>query len=585
MERRLAAILAADVVGYSRLMSEDEAGTLERLKALRKNLVQPSIAKRKGRIVKLMGDGLLAEFSSVVEAVQCAVDIQVQMSRRENGTPDERRIKLRIGINLGDVIVEGSDIYGDGVNVAARLEGLAEPGGICISGASFDAVEGKLDLTFVDMGLQKVKNISKPVHAYFVRLAESTADISSGSSIKDLPPLPDRPSIAVLPFRNMSGDVEQEYFADGMVEEIITALSRIRWLFVIARNSSFTYKGRAVDVKQVGRELGVRYVLEGSVRKTSNRVRISGQLIDTSTGAHLWGERYDRDLADTFALQDEITDSVVGALEPELQRVEQERAARKSPESMGAWDYFMRGMWRFYQFSSDDQVQAERLMRQAIKLDPKHALGHIGLARVLVAKILWGWSDNLEADRQAAHSAGRRAVELDEKEPYGHYTLAWASLLMGQQEVALNEAQKAIDLVPNFALAYFVLGAIRIFLGQFDQASDPIHRAMRLSPHEPLKFYIYNFLALARYHQGHFEEAARIARMGIAVRPFHMLYRTLAASYGQLGLTKEAHAALADLQRLLPKDAARQWEISNPYVDPAHRARLIEGLRKAGQPE
>ena len=295
--------------------------------------------------------------------------------------------------------------------------------------------------------------------------------------------------------------------------------------------------------------LGVRYVLEGSVRKAGNRVRITAQLIDASTGAHLWAERYDRDLADVFALQDEITESVVGAIEPELQRVEELRAARKSPKSMDAWDHYMRGMWRFYQFSSDDLADAEQLMRQSIKLDPKFTLGHIGLARVLVAKIMWGKSENLDADRQAAYAAARRAVELDEREAYGHYTLAWASLLTGRQEAALAEAQKSIDLTPNFALAFFVLGVSRIFLGRFDQASDPIQRAMRLSPHEPLKFVFFNFLALAQYHQGNFEEGARIARMGIDVRHSHMLYRTLAACCGQLGHAVEAEAALAELRR------------------------------------
>ncbi|HYM99307.1 MAG TPA: hypothetical protein VET25_06155, partial [Aestuariivirgaceae bacterium] len=424
--------------------------------------------------------------------------------------------------------------------------------------------------------------IARPVRAYRVTWDQTDTPEAGSPRPSVALTLHDKPSIAVLPFTNMGGDPEQEYFADGICEDIITALSRSRWLFVIARNSSFTYKGRAVDVKQVGRELGVRYVLEGSVRKAANRVRVTGQLIDTSTGAHLWGERYDRDLADAFALQDEITESVVGAIEPELQRVEEQRAARKSPESMDAWDHYMRGMWRFYQFSSDDVAQAKLLMRQAIEIDPKFTLSHLGLARVLALKILWGWSENLDADRQAAYAAARRAVELDEKEAYGHYTLAWASLLIGRQTAALAEAQKSIDLTPNFALAYFILGVIRVFLGRFDQASDPINRAIQLSPHEPQKFLFYNFLALAQYHQGHFEEAARIAHMGIAVRPFHLLYRTLAACCGQLGRTVEAQIALADLRRLLPKNADRQWEITNPYIDPAHRAKFIEGMRKAG---
>jgi len=342
MARRLAAILAADVVGYSRLIGADEVGTLERLKSLRKDLVRPSITAHNGRIVKLMGDDLLAEFRSVVEAVQCAVDIQEKMMGRDADQPDEQRIKLRIGVNLGDVIVDGSDIYGDGVNAAARLETLAEPGGICVSGTVFDHVRGKLDLDFADLGEQRVKNIERPVQVYRINPAKD--QISKAASQSMAISLPDKPSIAVLPFTNMSGDPDQEYFADGMVEDIITTLSHMRWLFVIARNSSFIYKERAVDVKQVGRELGVRYVLEGSVRKAGNRVRISGQLIDATMGAHLWANRFDGALKDIFDLQDQMAESVVGAIAPRLEQAEIERAKRKPTESLDAYDYSLRGM-------------------------------------------------------------------------------------------------------------------------------------------------------------------------------------------------------------------------------------------------
>jgi TolB-like protein/tetratricopeptide (TPR) repeat protein len=394
--------------------------------------------------------------------------------------------------------------------------------------------------------------------------------------------LPDKPSIAVLPFTNMGSDPEQEYFADGISEDIVTALSKWRWLFVIARNTSFVYKGKAIDIKQVGRELGVRYVLEGSVRRAGARVRITAQLIEAATGTHLWGERYDHDLADVFAVQDEITERVVGAIEPELLEVERHRAAHKNPENMDAWDHYMRGMWRFYQFNPEDQTRARRLMGRAIELDSRFAQGYMGLARVLNATILWGWSENLDADRQAAYTAARRAVELDDKDPYVHYILAWVSLLMRQHENALAAAQKAIDLTPNFALAFFILGVTRVFLGRFDQASDPIHRAIRLSPHEPLKFFFCNFLSLAQYHQGNHEEAARIARLGIAIRPIYLLYRTLVACYGQLGRADDARVALAEMGRLMPKDAERMWEMTNPYVDPAHREQIIDGLHKAG---
>jgi TolB-like protein len=380
----------------------------------------------------------------------------------------------------------------------------------------------------------------------------------------------------------MGSDAEQDYFADGISEDIITALSKWRWLFVIARNTSFVYKGKAVDIKQIGRDLGVRYVLEGSVRRAGSRVRITAQLIEAATGAHLWAERYDRDLADAFVVQDEITGSVVGAIEPELRKVEQQRAIRKSPETMDAWDHYMRGMWRFYQFTAEDNSAAESLMRRAIELDPTYAQGHIGLSRVFTQRILWEWSENIDADRRAGYAAARRAVELDDKDPYAHYTLAWLSLLNQDHEISIAAAQRAIDLTPNFALGYFILGTARVFLGRFEQTADPFQRAMRLSPHEPLTFFFCNYLALAQYHLGHYEEAAKIARTGIGLRSTHMLYRALAACYGQLGHADEGRAAIAEMRRRMPSDAEKLWEVALPYADPAHRAHFIDGLRKAG---
>jgi pentatricopeptide repeat protein len=397
--------------------------------------------------------------------------------------------------------------------------------------------------------------------------------------------LPDKPSLAVLPFANMSDEREQEYFADGITEDIITALSKWRWFFVIARNSTFAYKGKQVDTKQVGQELGVRYVLEGSIRKAANRVRITAQLIEAATGNHLWAERFDRDLADIFAVQDEITESVVGAIEPELLLVERQRAARKRPDSLDAFDHYLRTMWWFYQFTPEGHAEAERLARRAVELDPTLVQGYVGLARVLNTKMLFGWSENAAADLQANHVAARCAIELDDKDPYAHYALAWYSLLARDHARALAEAKKSVDLTPNFALGYFALGVVRIFLGQFDQAADPFARAMRLSPHEPLMFFFSNFLALGQYHQGHYEEAAKIARAGLAIRPFHVLYRTLAACYGQLGRVEDARAALFEMQRLMPREAEQLWETTNPYIDPAHRAHVIDGLRRAGMPE
>jgi len=398
VERRLAAILAADVAGYSRLMGQDEAGTLARLKAVRRQLIDPQVAEHKGRIVKTTGDGILIEFPSVVEAVACAVAVQQGMARRNAAVRQDQRIEFRVGINSGDVIVEDGDIHGDGVNVAARLEGLAEAGGICVSAMVHDQVQGRLDCGFEDLGEQSLKNIARPVRVYKVgppapslgrlgRHAGETPAVQQAALA-----LPDKPSIAVLPFQNMSGDPEQEYFADGMVEEIITALSRIRWLFVIARNSSFIYKGQAIDIKRVGQDLGVRYVLEGSVRRGGDRVRVTAQLIDAISGAHVWAERYDRDLSDIFAVQDEITANVAGIIEPALAEAEQQRVLRKPPESLDAWEAYQRGLWHFNKYAPAENQIALVFFRQAIGLDPNFAPGHYGYALALQWDI-WHFSE------------------------------------------------------------------------------------------------------------------------------------------------------------------------------------------------
>lgn len=581
VERRLAAILAADVAGYSRLMGADEEGTLKTLNLYR-GVMTELIEEHQGRVIGTAGDSVLAEFGSAVQAVRSAVAVQRALERRNADLQEPRRMRFRIGINVGDVMVQGTDLLGDGVNIAARLEQMGEPGSIFVSGTVWEQIEGKLTFPCSFVGEQTAKNIARPVRTYRVVWEVQEVAAAAPGSAAMAPALPEKPSIAVLPFTNMGSDREQEYFADGISEDIITALAKSRWLFVIARNTSFVYKGKAVDIKQIGRDLGVRYVLEGSVRKAGNRVRVTAQLIEAATGTHLWSERYDRDLADTFGVQDEITESVVGAIEPELLQVERQRAAHKSPENLDAWDHYLRGMWRFHQFSLEDSALAEKLMRRAIEVDPAFAQGHMGMARILNNRVLFGWSEDANADLRAALAEARRAVELDDKDPYAHYILAWPSLLLRQHEDAVAASQRAIDLTPNFALAYYMLGVARVFLGRFEAAADPFQRASRLSPHEPLTFYFANHLALAEYHQGRYEEAVKIARMGTGMRPTHMLYRTLAACYGQLGRAGEAEAALAELRRLMPKDAERQWEVTNPYADPAHRAAFLEGLHKAG---
>src|SRR5215470_465853 len=369
VERRLTAILAADVAGYSRLMGADEEGTLAALKMLRREVADPKIKEHRGRIVHTTGDGLLSEFVSVVDAVRCAVEVQREMAARNGGVPADRRIDFRIGINLGDIILDENDIFGDGVNVAARLEALAEPGGICVSRVVRDQVRDKLAILFEDMGDQQVKNIARPVRAYRALLAERADRPLTLSETTSPRPLPDRPSIAVLPFKNVSGDPEQEYFVDGITEDIITALSKWRWFLVVARNSTFAYKGKSVDLKEVSRDLGVRYVLEGSMRRAGQRVRITGQLIDIATGTHLWAERYDRDLTDIFAVQDDITSRVVAAIEPALSRAETQRVIAKRPEHMGAWDYCQRGFWHVHKGTRSDGETAYGLFERALALD------------------------------------------------------------------------------------------------------------------------------------------------------------------------------------------------------------------------
>jgi TolB-like protein/class 3 adenylate cyclase len=584
VSRKLAAILAADVAGYSRLVSEDEEATLRTLNAYRAT-IDDLVAEHSGRVFATAGDSVVAEFASPVQAVRTAVAVQRALDRHNADLPETRRMQFRIGINLGDVVFQEGDLLGDGVNVAARLEQMAVPGGILVSGSVWEQIEGKLDFPCSFEGERTAKNIPRPIRTYRVDWTQPDMLGGGASGPPMTPAMPNKPSIAVLPFTNMGSDTEQDYFADGISEDIINALAKWRWLFVIARNTSFVYKGRAVDIKALGRELGVRYVLEGSVRKAGNRVRITAQLIEAANGAHIWSERYDRDLADIFAVQDEITESVVGAIEPELLQVERDRAARRSREGMDVWDHYARGMWLFYQFSPDHHDEAAQQMRLAIERDPTSAYGHMGLARVLNSKIWWGFSTDPEAERTVAYAAARRAAEIDDRDSYVQYGLAWTNLVTDHQEEAVAAAQKSIDLTPNFALGYFALSVSRVFLGRPDQAADPFQRAMRLSPHEPLTFFFSNFQALAQYQLGRYEEAALIARQSIALRPFETLYRTLAAACGQLGRLVEAEAALAEMVRLMPSGAARCWEFAYPYADLSHHEHFLDGLRKAGLSE
>jgi adenylate cyclase len=577
--RRLAAIMAADVAGYSRLMSADEEATLRTLDVYRRTM-SDLIAEHAGRIFGTAGDSVIAEFMSPVQAVRAAVAVQRALHRHNADLPGDRRMEFRIGVNLGDVMVDGDNLLGDGVNVAARLEGVADPGGICISGAVRDQIEGKLNFPLTPIGQRSLKNISRPVSVYFVDWRPEHP-VTTGVLGGDLA-LPDKPSIAVLPFSNMSGDPEQEYFADGITEDIITALSHHRWFFVIARNSTFVYKGRAVDVKQVARELGVRYILEGSVRRAGKRVRISGQLIEAETSNHLWAERFDRDMADIFAIQDEITQSVVGAIEPEMLLIEGKRALRKSVGNLDAFDCCMRAMWHFSQLAPEHHEQAVALLRQAIRVDPNLAQAHMMLARILIGRIMYGWSSDLAHDLAESYATAARSVSLDDRDPYTHYAFCWASLVRRLHGQALEEAQRSIDLNPNFALGFFTLGLVRVHIGHFREALDSLLRSLRLNPNDPQAGSFLSFVALAHYHQENYEEALHYSQLAVRPRHLHLGLRILLACLGQLGRTEEARPLLSEFTSLHPKDPQQLFEVTTPYLDLKHREHLADGLRRAG---
>jgi len=581
VQRRLAAILAADVAGYSRLMGVDEEGTLSALKELRRDLADPKIKEHRGRIVKTTGDGLLVEFASVVDAVRCAVEVQYEMAERNVGMPEERRIQFRIGINLGDIIKDGRDIHGDGVNIAARLEALAEPGGICVNRVVRDQVRDKLDFAFEDAGEQRVKNIARPLRVYRIRPGRSAGDTMGAAQ----PPLalPDKPSVAVLPFTNMSGDPEQEFFADGIAEDIITALSRYPSLFVIARNSSFTYKGRAVDVKQVGRELGVRYVLEGSVRKAGNRIRVTAQLVEAGTGNHVWADRYDRDLADIFAVQDEITEAVTIAIAPAIADAELQRAVRKPPDSLDAWAAYQRGLWHLSEANPDDNTIAQKFFRQAIDLDPTFAGGYSGLALArLQAAAVYQKLGLLEA-QSSAEALARRAVALDGADAEARSCLGWALQARGELQGALSEIERALGMSPNLAVAHGQRGATLIFAGRPKEGLAAVQTSIRLDPRDPFSAIRLLHIACGLYFSREYEEAIEAAKQLIRSYPdFPMIYRWPAAALGQLGRTAEAKEALDKAVSLAPAAFDMYIRKRVPWFRPEDHAHLVEGLRKAG---
>jgi adenylate cyclase len=579
-ERRLAAILSADIVGYSRLIGLDEEGTLARVNAHRREFLEPTVAEYRGRIVKRTGDGALIEFISAVDAARCAIQVQRGMTQRNAGVSDNQRIQLRIGIHLGDVIVEEGDIFGDGVNIAARLEGIAPSGGISISDDVYRQVRDKVDVQFQDIGEQKLKNILRPIRVYQYP-SDAIAAVNAMSS--DFA-LPDKPSIAVLPFQNMSGDPEQEYFADGIVDDIITGLSRIKWLFVIARNSTFTYKGRAVDVKQVGRELGVRYVLEGSVRNAAGRLRITGQLINAENGAHVWAERYDRKFDDIFALQDEITLSTVGAIEPSLRQAEVERVKRKRPENLDAYDLALRALPDVYAVMPATVSKALVLLNQALAIEPNYATAHGYAAMCHHCLFLRG---GLHEENRAASIGHAQAAIAHGRDDSTALTLAGFSMAMDAHDrgAALAAFEAALAISPSSALTYILGAGSLAWAGEAERTIEWAEQGLRLSPFDPWKFIAYRGLAKAHFLRGRYHEAADAARKAIQFNPkFGSSYMLLAAPLAKLGRHEEAKKCVA---QLLEREPAFRLSRQFAGVDcaPALAAALSEALRGTGVPE
>ncbi|MBR1300622.1 adenylate/guanylate cyclase domain-containing protein [Bradyrhizobium sp. AUGA SZCCT0042] len=580
IERRLAAVLAADVAGYSRLTGVDEEGTHAQLQAHLGVLVDPKIAEHRGRVVKNTGDGMLAEFGSVVDAVRCALDVQRGMAERNAGVPDDKRIEFRMGINVGDIIIDRGDIFGDGVNVAARLEGLAEPGGICVSGRVQEDARGKLDVAFEDAGEQQLKNIAWPVRVYRVRLR--------GEAPQSRPALalPDKPSIAALPFTNMSGDSEQDYFADGMTEDIITALSHIPTLFVIARNSSFAYKGRAIDIRQVGRELGVRYVLEGSVRKAGQRLRITGQLIEAETGTHLWADRFDSFLEDVFDLQDRVTMAVAGAMEPSITQAEIRRANRKPTANLRAYDWLLRAIGEQQLYSREAVDRAMQMARRAIELDPRYAQAYAYLASWTSRRMIYGWMEDEAGETAEGVRFAHLAVQL---EPNDSIVLTEAAFGLGHLNRDLATAipwlDRAVALNPNSAMALGRGAIVRNFAGNYITAAEHADRAMRLSPFDSYSFAFSLARGMSHLFRRQPPEAVAWLHKAAQQNPRHSsTFVFLSSALAHAGQMDQARAAMERLLELNPMSSMR-WRRQHRFFPETDNEYMLDGARLAGLPE
>ena len=589
VERRLVAVLAADVAGYSRLMGRDEERTLAQLKTLRKTLVDPTIAAYRGRIVKTTGDGMLVEFASAVDAARCAVDIQQAMAKLNTVVPADFRIEFRIGIHVGDIIIDDNDIFGDGVNIAARLEGIAEPGGVCISDDAHRQIRGKVDISFEDIGEQALKNIAEPMRAWRTRPAGGDAPVDRSSS----PPtprsqvlaLPDKPSIVVLPFDNMSAEVGQDYLADGIVEAITATLSCVRSFFVIARSSAFTYKGRATNARVIGKELGVAYLLEGSVQKAGNRIRITVQLIETEGGAHVWSSRYDGTIDEFFDLEDRITQQVAGALQPSIRIAEIERSRRKRPQDLGSYDYTMRAMPHVWALEKDESARAIKLLENALVIDPEYPLALALAGWCHAQRAVYNWADDIAASQAMARSLAERAANLSGDDPLVLTVLGAVHTFVRNHGTARVLLERALALDPNCAWAWSRLGWIDNYSDQPNDAIEKFERALRLSPIDPMNFNNYAGIGSAHEISQDYDKAAALYRRALEEQPnARWLYRNLASTLSGAGRIDEAKEAFADMLLSYPDLTVSKFKqamvFSNAALD-----RMAENLRKLGLPD
>jgi adenylate cyclase len=592
--RKLIAVVYADMVGYSRLIGLDDAGTLQRLRSLRSNVIDPAIEEHNGRIVQTGGDSLLIVFDSIAGAMRCSVQIQQQVPTHDGDQPPDRPIRFRIGINIGDAIADGTDLHGDAVNVAARLQAECPPGDICVTRAVRDHVQDRLDLTFEELGALNLKNIARPVEAFVVRADRNPA--ASNPIVRPILnddrgalPLPDKPSIAVLAFTNMSGDPAQEFFSDGIADGIIAMLAQSHSLFVIARNSSFSYKGRAIDIKRVAHELGVRYVLEGSVRRGGDRVRVNAELIDAASGNNLWTERYNRDVSDVFEVQDEIAEAVAIAIEPEVARIERHRAIRRPPGNLSAWEAYQRGLWHMARVGAAENEAAEHSLRHAIALDPNLVRAHAWLSIVISSSFVLYQRRNLKEVLDDAYPAAQRAVFLDPSDALAHIGIGTCHMMRGDRDGAMAEARQARGISPNLAGAHSLLGIAMIYSGQPREGIEHVREGMRLDPHYPIRHMRLLYMAIAYYFLGEYHASIDAANEGLRSYPNHpLMTRFLAAALGQVGRLGEGKVALQHAVAFNPGPFAAVGSFDeyaskySPWIRREDYAHMLDGLRKAG---